>query len=110
LTGEEALIERKFLGVVEVDSGTLVIGDPGYLLPRKSQGTPGVDYQEVIDAAASPEGVRFANGMTLLFTLGDDGPYAVYGDFHGGELLQIRVVVEPIDLEEAEAEDGVATP
>jgi hypothetical protein len=27
-------VERRILGVVEVDSGTLVIGDPAYALPR----------------------------------------------------------------------------
>src|SRR5262249_40556734 len=39
-----------FLGMVEVDGGTLVIGDPGYMLPRASQHRPGIDYQAVINA------------------------------------------------------------
>jgi hypothetical protein len=112
LTGEGALIERKFLGVVEVDSGSLVIGDPGYLLPRKSRDVPGIDFQEVIDTDASRDGVRFANGLTLLFGVDADGPYPVYGDYEEGELFQVRVVLDPIDLDEADAEadDEVAAP
>jgi len=46
------LSERRLLGWVEADSGTLLIGDPAYVLPRASDGKPGVDYQAVIDAPA----------------------------------------------------------
>jgi len=101
LTGEGALIERKFLGVVEVDSSSLVIGDPGYFLPRKETDAPGVDFQAVLDADAPLDGAPFANDMALLFTVMDDGPYPVYGDYEDGELFQIRVVLDPIDLDEA---------
>jgi hypothetical protein len=101
LTEEGTLIERKFLGIVEVDSGSLVIGDPGYFLPRKETGAPGVDFQAVLDAEAPLDGAPFANDLALLFTVIDDGPYPVYSDYEEGKLFQIRVVLDPIDLDEA---------
>ena len=101
MTGEGALIERKFLGVVEVDSGTLVIGDPGYLLPRKSRNVPGIDFETVVASLGETNPTPFANGLTLLFALDADGPYPVYGDYEEGEMIQIRVVLDPIDLDEA---------
>ena len=36
---------RRFLGVVEVDSGTLLVGDPIYCLPRAKDGKSGIDYE-----------------------------------------------------------------
>jgi hypothetical protein len=44
------MIERRLLGAVEVDSGTLLVGDPCYVLPRRATGSPSVDY----DAAQRP--------------------------------------------------------
>jgi hypothetical protein len=38
-------MERHFLGVVDVDSGTLIVGDPSYLLRHAAQDREGVDYQ-----------------------------------------------------------------
>lgn len=62
---DEPMPERRFLGVVEVDSGTLLIGDPTYCLPRAEDRKPGIDYQAVIDAplrlgAATREAARTA--------------------------------------------------
>jgi hypothetical protein len=37
------MTERRFLGVVEVDSGTLLLGDPAYLLARADRHVPGLD-------------------------------------------------------------------
>ena len=48
-------LERKFLGVVEVDSGTLLVGDPTYCLPHAQTGRAGIDY-EVVIKAPSPSG------------------------------------------------------
>jgi hypothetical protein len=37
-------VERRFLGILEVDSGSIVIRDPAYLLPSRQNAKPGVDY------------------------------------------------------------------
>lgn len=84
--------ERRFLGVVEVDSGTLLVGDPAYLLGERSRGKEGADYQEVIDAdpsiTAAPIGTR---PVLLIQGFGGDGTFSVFGEFDGGELLGIYV-------------------
>ena len=42
--------ERRVIGIIEVDSGTVVVGDPAYPLPRAAEGTPCINY------AALPDG------------------------------------------------------
>ena len=92
--------ERKFLGVIEIDSGTLVIGDPAYLLPSTGHSKPGIDYQAVIDAAPLAH-QPFANGLAMLLTTPDgDGPLGVYGEFEDGELWKVSIILDPIDLED----------
>ena len=88
---------RKFLGVAEVDSGTLVIGDPAYLLPSKERGKPGIDYQAVIDAPSTPEAVPFAERLALLVNVRDDGPYFVYGEFDEGDLVRVTIEFDWIE-------------
>jgi hypothetical protein len=94
------LTEREFLGVIEVDSGTILIGDPAYVLPSASRGKRGSDYQEVIDAPTTSVGVPFANGLAMLANVRDDGPYFVYADFDEGELVSISIELEPVELPE----------
>ena len=48
------ILKRRFIGMVEVDSGTLLLGDPLYCLPRAKDGTPGIDYASVIAAPDEP--------------------------------------------------------
>lgn len=82
--------ERRFLGVVEVDSGTLLIGDPGYVLPRADSGKPGVDYQAVIDARAPVGGIG-GQPVLLLQSFGGDGTFPVFGEYEDGELLRVCI-------------------
>lgn len=98
------MTERKFLGVIEVDSGTLVIGDPAYLLPSAKDGKPGVDYQAVIDAPRVPEAVPFADKLAILVNLRDDGPYPVYGEYDDEGLLRVCILLDPIEIGEDEGE------
>jgi hypothetical protein len=93
-------LDRRFLGVVEVDSGTLLIGDPGYVLPSARDGKAGIDYQEVIDAPTTGLAVPFAKGLALLANVADDGPYFVYGEYDDGELIRICIHLDPIELDE----------
>lgn len=95
--------KRVFLGILEVDSGTLVIGDPAYLLLSLMDGKSGVDYQAVLEADAGVDAVPFANGLTLLIqNFGGDGPYPAYGEYDDGELTRICIELEPIELDDAE--------
>ena len=47
-------VERRFLGTVEVDSGTLLVGDPVYCLPYAIDDKAGIDYESVIGAPDEP--------------------------------------------------------
>jgi hypothetical protein len=94
------MTKREFLGVVEVDSGTLLIGDPAYVLPSLRDGRAGVDYQDVIDAPSTPVGVPIAKGLALLANVRDDGPYFVYAEYEEGELISICIELDPVELPE----------
>lgn len=89
----------RHVGWVEVDSGCLVIGDPGYLLPWKEQGKPGVDYQVAIDADARISVTPIARDLALLLQrFGGDGRFPVFGRFDGEELTGIQIdFVDPDD-------------
>jgi hypothetical protein len=88
-------VKRRYLGIVEIDSGTLLLGDPLYGLPHAERGRPGIDYAAVIEAddqAAAPLG---GMPVLLLSRFGGDGTFPVFGEFEDGEVL--RVTVEFVD-------------
>jgi hypothetical protein len=88
--------ERRFLGVVEVDSGTVVIGDPSYLLTRRSSGAEGLDYEEVLRRDLDVLSTTLAGRPVLLISgFGGDGTFPVFGEFDEGMLS--RVTVEFVD-------------
>jgi len=88
----EPAVERQFLGVVEVDSGTLVISDPAYCLPHQDRDKPGVDYEAVISADTSVTSSYLGNGLVLLISnFGGDGTFPVFGEFEEGELMRVTV-------------------
>jgi hypothetical protein len=94
-------VERRFFGVVDVDSGTLIVGDPAYVLGRRADGKDGVDYERVIevDLAKTPA-VQLAGLPVVLFAdFGGDGTFPVFGEYEDGELM--RVVVEFVEPDEA---------
>ena len=92
--------ERRFLGVVEVDSGTLVIGDPLYLLARRSAGKDGLDYDEVLGVDAADVTTPFAGRPVLVVSaFGGDGAYPVFGDFEEGELARVTIEFDEPDEE-----------
>jgi hypothetical protein len=89
--------DRRLLGIVEVDTGTLVIGDPAYL-PDGTE-TRGNDASMAVDAAVSRFVVPIANGLALqIQNFGGDGSFAVYGDFDDDELMSIVIDLEPVEL------------
>lgn len=96
----ETTLERRFLGLVEVDSGTLVLGDPLSCLPEAASGRPGIDYATVMDAPDEPASYLAGKPVLLLGRLGGDGTFPVFGEFEDGELL--RVTVEFVEPEEDE--------
>lgn len=91
------MTERRYLGYVSVDSGTLLLGDPVHVLPSEHDGKPGLDYQEVLDADANTAAVAVAHNLALLVqNFGGDGDFGVFGEFEDKELLRIVVDFEPL--------------
>ena len=92
------VVQRKFVGLVSVDSGTMVVGDPLHLLARPDGTTPGVDFQAVIDAE-SDEVQPFASGSSLLLSLAmGDGTYPVFGEWEDGDFMSITVYLTPTEI------------
>lgn len=93
--------ETRYLGLLSVDSGTLVVGDPGLLLPFAGRDRLGVDYQEVIDAPITEPAIQLGGRPALLVTgFGGDGDFPVFGMFDGDDL--VRLTIEFVD---ADADD-----
>ena len=64
----------RFIGAVEVDSGTLVIGDPCYLLPDARNERPGVDAQALYRTGSPDAAVPIVRDLALLLQrFGGDG-------------------------------------
>jgi hypothetical protein len=92
-------LERQFLGIVEVDSGTLLVGDPVYCLPSVEHGKAGIDYSAIYGLSATAATPLAGMPVLLLGQFGGDGTFPVFGEFEDGELM--RVTIEFIDpLEE----------
>lgn len=94
--------DRQVLGFVEVDSGTLLIGDPAYL---------GADTEAAVDVDAALAPDAFAASVIhdtalLIGRFGGDGTYPVIGEFdEAGELARVTVeFVDPWD-EESDGDD-----
>lgn len=95
------MTDRRLLGFAEVDGGTLLIGDPVYVLGHEAAGRRGVDYQEALDALGGAQGpvVRLAGQPVLLLQgFGGDGSYPVYGELEDG--MFVRVVIEFVEAED----------
>lgn len=92
--------ERRFLGIVEVDSGTLLVGDPAYCLPSIEHGKAGIDYSAILAVGATPSARLAGMPVLLLGQFGGDGTFPVFGEFEDGELM--RVTIEFIDPPEDE--------
>jgi hypothetical protein len=98
----EPNVERRFLGLVEVDSGTLILGDPMYCLPDARQDKPGIEYQKVIDAEQAAATYLGGQPVFLLSNFGGDGSYPVHAQVTDtGRLLSIT-----IEFVEPEEDDG----
>lgn len=84
--------DRRVLGFVEVDSGTLMIGDPTYLRVDRE---PTVDTETALapDAFAAPV---LRDTAVLIGRFGGDGTYPVIGEVDEAGVLA-RVTVEFID-------------
>jgi hypothetical protein len=86
-------LTRRLLGVIEVDSGTLVVGDPGQILPNSEAGRSGIDFAAVIDAPFAEVATPLAGTSVLLLQdFGGDGSFPVIGEFIGSDLA--RIVIE----------------
>ena len=94
------MTKRRLLGFVEVDSATLLLADPGSVLPWQAQGRKGLDYAAVLGADTRPAAQELGRpGVLLLQGFGGDGRYPVCGQFRDGLLAQ---VVIDLDVEPEE--------
>ena len=93
--GEAVPLERRFLGLVEVDSGTLLVGDPLYCLPEQARGRDGIDYAAVMDSPDEVAAPLAGRPVLLLGRFGGDGTFPVFGEFEDGEL--VRVTIDFVD-------------
>jgi hypothetical protein len=96
------VIDRRFLGYVEVDSGTLLVGDPVYLLRGEADGRPGVDYEAVLAVSDTTQGpvARLAGQPVLVLQqFGGDGSFPVFGEFEDD--MFVRVIIEFVDAEDS---------
>ncbi len=99
------MTERRLLGWVEVDSGTLLIGDPVYGLPRASDGKPRGRLPGVVEAPADRPAQPLADRPVLLLErFRGDGSFPVVGEFAEGELIAVRIDLDPLMDEEEDEE------
>ena len=98
---DEEILGCRFIGMVEVDSGTLLLGDPLYCLPDRAQGRVGIDYASVI--AAPDEAASYLGGkpVMLLGQFGGDGTFPVFAEVDEDGFV-VRVTVEFVEPEEDE--------
>ncbi len=90
-------IERRIIGVIEVDSGTVVVGDPAYTLPSVEDGKAGIDYSAVLADVESHGRQLAEQPVVLLANFGGDGAYPVIGEFEDGEFMRAIIEFEPLD-------------
>lgn len=84
--------ERRFLGWVEVDSGTVLLGDPASCLPHAERGVLGIDYEAVIRAPDEPASYLAGQPVLLLGHFGGDGTFPVFGEIdEHGELVRVTI-------------------
>lgn len=99
--------ERRFLGTVEVDSGTLILGDPAYFLPHAEGGKPGIDYESVLRAPDNPVTHLEGRPVMLLARFGGDGTYPVYGELdERGALTRVTIEFVGPDDDDDDEDDG----
>jgi len=96
--GNVAKVVRRVIGIIEVDSGTVVVGDPAYTLPSVEDGKPGIDYAAVTrDLSEKPAIQLDDKPVVLLSNFGGDGPYAVIGEFEDGEFMRAIIEFQPLE-------------
>lgn len=98
---DDETLERRFVGVVEVDSGTLLVGDPLYCLPEAARGRPGIDYAAVIAAPDEPASPLDGRPVLLVGRFGGDGTFPVFAELDEDGFV-VRVAVEFVEPEEDE--------
>ncbi len=87
--------------MVEVDSGTLLLGDPLYCLPdRAERQSRASTTQAVIAAPDEPASYLGGKPVLLLGQFGGDGTFPVFGEIdEDGEL--VRVTIEFVGPDDA---------
>lgn len=93
-----AKVERRVLGIVEVESGTVIVGDPTYSLPAADRGKPGIDFSAVLRDLSDRHGTQLdGQPVVLLANFGGDGAFQVFGEFEDGEFMRAIIEFEPLE-------------
>ena len=95
----DAAPQPKFLGLIEVDSGGLLLGDPVYCLPRSDPPRPGVPYEAILGLPDAPAQPLAGQPILLLGHFGGDGTFPVYGEFDEDGVLW-KATIYFVDPEE----------
>jgi len=90
-------VERRVIGVIEVDSGTVVVGDPVYALPYADRSKAGIDYSALPDLTGAPAYQLGDQPVVLLSNFGGDGAYPVIGEFEDGGFTRAVIEFEPLE-------------
>ena len=92
----------KQIGVVGVDAGLIIIGDPGYLIHTKpdTESTLGKDWDEfcdIISEGKRPTMKQFTfplgnPGLAVVVSSGfGDGMYPVYAEIENGVIKSVKI-------------------
>ena len=93
---------ERLIGHVCVDSGSVVVGDPCYLVAGGSPVDP--QWQDVVSQMFDPQNPRRIEGTTgvqiegtiMTTTLAGDDLYPVYAELDGnGQILALRIDLRP---------------
>lgn len=104
-------LERRKIGEVSVDSGTIIISDPAYLPTRRTFDKAWQSRYAASEHSAVELALAERNGQPLpplvpfepfqinfsvgLVAFGGDGTYPVYGDFDGARLAAVHIDFDP---------------
>jgi len=85
------------VGECWVDSGTVMVGDPCYVLPEESTGDPGLDYEDLLnkwkESDYKDNPVRI-EGVTVFMTPWGDGVYPIYAVKKDSKIVRIIIDFE----------------
>ena len=91
----------RFLGVVEPDSGTLLLSNPADCLFATASGRTGTDFSAIVAAPDEPGVCLVGRPMLLIRCFSGDGAFPVFADGDENGVVS-RVMIEFVNPPEDE--------